>query len=104
MKTPGKTVNFGEFEMSTISVFKSQSNIVLVIHTKIPKIRFIREEMKNNGKGKGYTREGTSNNGNVFSKKDKKSVKTMAVEKIGKVVVSSFKNDKKMINSSDDNS
>ncbi|KAH0679847.1 hypothetical protein KY284_020932 [Solanum tuberosum] len=53
--------------------------------------------MENNGKGK----EGTSKNGSVFPKKDKKSVKTMAIEKIGKTVVSTFKNDKKKINPSD---
>ncbi|KAK4340966.1 hypothetical protein RND71_039467 [Anisodus tanguticus] len=42
--------------------------------------------MENKGKGKGYS-EGTSENGSVFPKKDKKSVKAMAVEKIGKAVV-----------------
>ncbi|KAH0683349.1 hypothetical protein KY290_021937 [Solanum tuberosum] len=52
--------------------------------------------MENNGKGK----VGTSNNGSVFPKKDKKSVKKMAIEKIGKTVVSTFKNDKKKINPS----
>ena len=54
--------------------------------------------MENSGKGK----EGTSkNNGSVFPKKDKKSVKAMAVQKISKAVVSTFKNDKKKINPSD---
>ncbi|KAH0679846.1 hypothetical protein KY284_020931 [Solanum tuberosum] len=54
--------------------------------------------MENNGKDK----VGTSKNiGSVFPKKDKKSVKKMAVEKIGKAVVSTFKNDKKKINPSD---
>ncbi|KAH0693756.1 hypothetical protein KY285_020853 [Solanum tuberosum] len=53
--------------------------------------------MDNNGKGK----VGTSNNESVFPKKDKKSVKAMAIEKIGKSVVSTFKNDKKKINPSD---
>ncbi|KAG5612005.1 hypothetical protein H5410_023286 [Solanum commersonii] len=53
--------------------------------------------MENNGKGK----EGTSKNGSVFPKKDKKSVKAMAVEKIVKATTSSFKNDKKKINPSD---
>ncbi|KAH0679840.1 hypothetical protein KY284_020925 [Solanum tuberosum] len=53
--------------------------------------------MENNGKGK----EGTSKNGSVFPKKDKKSVKAMAFEKIGKTVVSTFKNDKKKTNPSD---
>jgi len=54
--------------------------------------------MENNGKDK----VGTSKNiGSVFPKKDKKSVKKMVVEKIGKVVVSTFKNDKKKINPSD---
>ncbi|KAH0683347.1 hypothetical protein KY290_021936 [Solanum tuberosum] len=53
--------------------------------------------MEKNGKGK----EGTSKNGSVFPKKDKKSVKAMTIEKIGKTVVSTFKNDKKKINPSD---
>ena len=53
--------------------------------------------MENNGKGK----VSTSKNGSVFPKKDKKSVKAMAIEKIGKTVVSTFKNDKKKINPSD---
>ncbi|MCD9645807.1 hypothetical protein HAX54_035063, partial [Datura stramonium] len=57
--------------------------------------------MENNGKGKGYNGEGTSKNGSVFPKKDKKSVKAMIVEKIGKAVVSPFKNNKKKINPSD---
>ena len=56
--------------------------------------------MENNGKGK----VSTSKNGSVFPKKDKKSVKAMAIEKIGKTVVSTFKNDKKKINHSDDTS
>ncbi|KAK4340965.1 hypothetical protein RND71_039466 [Anisodus tanguticus] len=56
--------------------------------------------MENNGKDKGYS-EGTSENGSVFPKKDKKSVKPMAVEKTGKAVVSTFKNDKKKINPSE---
>jgi len=50
----------------------------------------------NNEKGK----EGTSKNGSVFPKKDKKSVTTMAVEKIGQTMLSPFKNDKKKINPS----
>ncbi|KAH0683346.1 hypothetical protein KY290_021935 [Solanum tuberosum] len=53
--------------------------------------------MDNNGKGKIGT---SKNNGSVFPKKDKKSVTTMAVEKIGKTMVSPFKNDKKKINPS----
>jgi len=51
--------------------------------------------MDNNGKGKIGT---SKNNGSVFPKKDKKSVTTMAVETIGKTMVSPFKNDKKKIN------
>lgn len=42
--------------------------------------------MENNGKGKGYTGEGTSKKENAFPKKDKKSVKAMAVKKIGKAI------------------
>ncbi|CAN4075708.1 unnamed protein product [Withania somnifera] len=56
--------------------------------------------MENNGKGKGYSGEGTAKNGSVFPKKDKKSVKAMAVEKIVKATISTFKNDKKKINPS----
>jgi len=59
----------------------------------------------NNGKGKGYIGESsTAKKGSVFPKKDKKSVKAMAVETIGKVVASPFKNDKKRINPSNANS
>jgi len=59
----------------------------------------------NNGKGKGYIGESsTTKKGSVFPKKDKKSVKAMAAEKVVKAVVSSFKNDKKKINPSDYNS
>ncbi|KAK4340963.1 hypothetical protein RND71_039464 [Anisodus tanguticus] len=57
------------------------------------------KKMENNGKGKGYS-EGTSKNGSVFPKKDKKSVKAMAVEKMVKATASTFKNDKKKINPS----
>ncbi|KAH0683355.1 hypothetical protein KY290_021944 [Solanum tuberosum] len=53
--------------------------------------------MENNGKGK----VDTSNNGSVFPKKDKKSVNAMAIERIGKTMVSTFKNDKKKIIPSD---
>jgi len=59
--------------------------------------------MEKNGNGKGYG-EGTSKKGSVFPKKDKKSVKAMAAEKVVKAVVSSFKNDKKKINPSDSTS
>ncbi|KAK4340961.1 hypothetical protein RND71_039462 [Anisodus tanguticus] len=59
----------------------------------------IANQMENNGKGKGYS-EGTSKNGSVFPKKDKKSVKAMAVEKMVKATTSTFKNDKKKINPS----
>ncbi|XP_070057389.1 uncharacterized protein [Nicotiana tomentosiformis] len=59
--------------------------------------------MEKNENGKGYG-EGTSKKGSVFPKKDKKSVKAMAAEKVVKAVVSSFKNDKKKINTSDPNS
>lgn len=50
--------------------------------------------MENNENGK----EGTSKKGSVFPKKNKTSVKTIIVEKIGKAVVSFFKNDKEKIN------
>lgn len=46
----------------------------------------------------------TSKNGSVFPKRDKKSVKEMAVEKIGQTMLSPFKNDKKKLNSSNDTS